>query len=97
MADEQTSGAKGAAANSAPQQRAWWEASGIRKRIMVALLALGGALVLLQPFLKKDAKFAIEALPGLYGLLAVAGSAAVVVLAVILRRAFEREEDYYDQ
>ncbi len=79
------------------KRSAWWEVSGIRWRIVFALLVIGGGLILLQPFLKKDAKFAIEALPGLYGLLAIAASAAVIILAVILRTLFERDEDYYGQ
>ena len=57
---------------------------------------LDARLVLIDPLLHRHGYFETEAMFGFYAICGFAGSAILVLLAIVLRAISMRPEDYYD-
>ena len=67
------------------------------KLICYALYIISGLLLLVDPFVQKKGKFAIEHWWGFYGIYGFIGCVFLVLAAKELRKLVMRGEDYYDR
>lgn len=76
----------------------WWidQPRNIRK-IVFALYAVSGLLLVIDPLIHKHGPFAIEHLWGFYGIYGFVGCVFLVLAAKELRTLVMRQEDYYDE
>lgn len=66
-------------------------------RICYALYAVSALLLVIDPFVHKHGKFAIEHWWGFYGIYGFIGCVFLVLAAKELRKLVMRSEDYYDR
>ena len=67
------------------------------KLICYALYVISGILLLIDPFVHKHGKFAIEHWWGFYGIYGFVGCVFLVLAAKELRKMVMRDEGYYDR
>lgn len=65
-------------------------------KIVYALYAVCGLLLVIDPLIHKHGPFAIEHWFGFYGIYGFVACVALVLAAKELRRILMRSEDYYD-
>ena len=73
-----------------------WDGRAFGTRVFYALAAACALLVAADLLYEKHPHFAIERLPGFYGLYGFAAYVGLVLAAKRLRRWLKRREDYYD-
>ncbi len=79
-----------------PEKRTWLDEPRNVDRIVYALYAVCGLLLVIDPFVHKHGPFAIEHWFGFYGIFGFVACVALVLAAKQLRRILMRSEDYYD-
>lgn len=79
------------------EPRRWFDNAGTVGLLVTALYGLVAVLVLLDLVVHKYSSFAIEHLFGFYAIAGVAGGAALVFAARILKGMLARPEGYYDR
>lgn len=75
----------------------WLEQPGTVQRIVYALYAVCGVLIVIDPFIHKHGPFAIEHVWGFYGIFGFVACVGLVLAAKVMRRILMRPEDYYDR
>ena len=78
------------------EKRYWLDDLRNVDKIVYALYAICGLLLVIDPFIHKHGPFAIEHWPGFYGIFGFVACVALVLAAKQLRRILMRPEDYYD-
>ena len=91
---EKQEGKRSAAAEG--EKRYWLDDLRNVDKIVYALYAICGVLLVIDPFIHKHGPFAIEHWFGFYGIVGFVACVALVLAAKQLRRILMRPEDYYD-
>ena len=78
------------------ERRYWLDEPRNVNRIVYALCAICGLLLVIDPLVHKHGPFAIEHWLGFYGIFGFLACVALVLIARQLRRILMRPEDYYD-
>ena len=91
---EKQEGKRSAAAEG--EKRYWLDNLRNVDKIVYALYAICGVLLVIDPFIHKHGPFAIEHWLGFYGIFGFVACVALVLAAKQLRRILMRPEDYYD-
>ncbi|MCG8559615.1 MAG: hypothetical protein MI824_07445 [Hyphomicrobiales bacterium] len=91
---EKQEGKRSAAAEG--EKRYWLDDLRNVDKIVYALYAICGVLLVIDPFIHKHGPFAIEHWLGFYGIFGFVACVALVLAAKQLRRILMRPEDYYD-
>ena len=91
---EKQEGKRSAAAEG--EKRYWLDDLRNVDKIVYALYAICGVLLVIDPFIHKHGPFAIEHWFGFYGIFGFVACVALVLAAKQLRRILMRPEDYYD-
>lgn len=78
------------------EKRYWLDDLRNVDKIVYALYAICGMLLVIDPFIHKHGPFAIEHWLGFYGIFGFVACVALVLAAKELRRILMRPEDYYD-
>ena len=91
---EEQQGKRSAAAQG--EKRYWLDDLRNVDKIVYALYATCGLLLVIDPFVHKHGPFAIEHWFGFYGIFGFVACVALVLAAKQLRRILMRSEDYYD-
>lgn len=79
-------------------KRGWWlDHPRNVDRIVHALYALCAVLLAIDVFVPKHGPFAVEYVPGFYGIFGFVACVALVLAAKALRVILMRPEDYYDR
>ena len=78
------------------EKRYWLDDLRNVDKIVYALYAICGVLLVVDPFIHKHGPFAIEHWLGFYGIFGFVACVALVLAAKQLRRILMRPEDYYD-
>ena len=88
---------RGRRTSAARDERHYWldEPRNVN-RIVYALCAVCGLLLVIDPLIHKHGPFAIEHWLGFYGIFGFLACVALVFIARQLRRILMRPEDYYD-
>ena len=89
--------ARGRRTSAAQGERRYWldEPRNV-DRIVYALYAVCGLLIVIDPLVHKHGPFAIGHWLGFYGIFGFLACVALVFIARQLRRIVMRQEDYYD-
>ncbi len=80
-----------------PEERTWIDDPKNVTKIVYALYAVCGALIVIDPFIHKHGPFAIEHLWGFYGIFGFLACVGLVAAAKLVRAVLMRPEDYYDE
>ena len=91
---EKQEGKRSAAAEG--EKRYWLDDLRNVDKIVYALYAICGVLLVVDPLIHKHGPFAIEHWLGFYGIFGFVACVALVLAAKQLRRILMRPEDYYD-
>ena len=91
---EKQEGKRSAAAEG--EKRYWLDDLRNVDKIVYALYAICGVLLVIDPFIHKHGPFAIEHWLGFYGIFGFVACVALVLAAKQLSRILMRPEDYYD-
>ena len=86
---KRTSAAKG-------EKRYWLDEPRKVDKVVYALYAVCGLLLVIDPLIHKHGPFAIEHWLGFYGIFSFGACVVLVLIARQLRRILMRPEDYYD-
>ena len=78
------------------EKRYWLDDPRNVDKIVYALYAVCGLLLVIDPLIHKHGPFAIEHWFGFYGIYGFVACVALVLAAKELRRILMRPEDYYD-
>ena len=78
------------------EKRYWLDDLRNVDKIVYALYAICGLLLVIDPLVHKHGPFAIEHWLGFYGIFGFVACVALVLAAKQLRRILMRPEDYYD-
>ncbi len=78
------------------EKRYWLDDHRNVDKIVYALYAVCGLLLVIDPLIHKHGPFAIEHWFGFYGIYGFVACVALVLAAKELRRILMRSEDYYD-
>ena len=78
------------------EKRYWLDDPRNVDKIVYALYAVCGLLLVIDPLIHKHGPFAIEHWFGFYGIYGFVACVALVLAAKELRRILMRSEDYYD-
>lgn len=78
------------------EKRYWLDDSRNVDKIVWALYAVCGLLLVIDPLVHKHGPFAIEHWFGFYGIYGLVACIGLVLAAKELRRILMRPEDYYD-
>lgn len=78
------------------EKRYWLDDLRNVDKIVYALYAICGFLLVIDPFIHKHGPFAIEHWFGFYGIFGFVACVALVLAAKQMRRILMRPEDYYD-
>ena len=91
---EKQEGKRSAAAEG--EKRYWLDDLRNVDKIVYALYAICGVLLVVDPLIHTHGPFAIEHWLGFYGIFGFVACVALVLAAKQLRRILMRPEDYYD-
>ncbi len=80
-----------------PEERTWIDEPKNVDRIVWALYAVCGLLVVIDPFIHKHGPFEIEHYWGFYAIYGFVGCVGLVLAAKLMRVFLMRPEDYYDE
>lgn len=78
------------------EKRFWLDDHGNVNKVVYALYAVCGLLLIIDPLIHKHGPFEIEHWLGFYGIFGFVACVALVLAAKELRRILMRSEDYYD-
>jgi hypothetical protein len=83
---------------SSSRERAYWLDNPRNvDRLVHGFYAVCGILLAIDVFIAKHGPFAVEHVPGFYGIFGFVACVALVLIAKQLRRILMRPEDYYDR
>lgn len=78
------------------EKRYWLDDTRNVNKVVYAVYAICGLLLVIDPLIHKHGPFAIEHWFGFYGIYGFVACVALVLAAKELRRLLMRPEDYYD-
>lgn len=81
---------------STDERKYWLDEPRNVDKVVWAIYAICGLLLVIDPFVHKHGPFAIEHWFGFYGIYGFVACVGLVLAAKELRRILKRPEDYYD-